>query len=122
MWQNTAEGNRGANQGVEFLVASDGKLQMPRGDALDLEILGGVSSEFEDFRSQVFEHSGDVDGSCRQSEFKFCGDMEGSHTFGTNSHLVLSVVLEETLDSPARELLEGICQLAACNARYNRRR
>ncbi len=29
---------------------------------------------------------------------------ESVHTFGTNSHLVLSVVLEETLDSTAGEL------------------
>lgn len=28
----------------------------------------------------------------------------GTHTFGTDSHLVLGVVLEETLDSTAGEL------------------
>lgn len=35
---------------------------MARRDSLDLEILGGVSSEFENFGCEVFEDGGDVDG------------------------------------------------------------
>ena len=45
------------------------------------------SCELENFSGQVFEDGGNVDGS-----------------LGTNSHLVLSVVLEETLDTTAGEL------------------
>jgi len=33
-----------------------------RGDTLDLEVLGGVTREFEDFCGQVFKDSGDIDG------------------------------------------------------------
>lgn len=49
--QNTTEGDGRADQGVQFLVTTDGELQVARGDTLDLEILGGVTSQFEDFGS-----------------------------------------------------------------------
>lgn len=42
MGQDTAKSDGGANQGVELFVAADGELQMAWGDALNLEILGGV--------------------------------------------------------------------------------
>lgn len=42
MWQDTTEGDGGADQGVELLVTADGELQVTRRDTLDLEILGGV--------------------------------------------------------------------------------
>lgn len=42
MRQDTAKGDGGADQGVEFLVATNGKLEMAGCDALDLEILCGV--------------------------------------------------------------------------------
>jgi hypothetical protein len=38
-------------------------LEVARSDALDLEVLGGVAGQFEDFGSQVLENSRDVDGS-----------------------------------------------------------
>lgn len=62
MWQYTSEGNGRADERVEFLVTADGKLQMARGDTLDLEILGGVARQFEDFGSKVLEDGGEVDG------------------------------------------------------------
>ena len=40
--QDAAEGDGGADEGVELLVAADGELQVAGRDALDLEILGGV--------------------------------------------------------------------------------
>ena len=43
--------------------------------------------KFEDFSSQVFQHGSNIDGS-----------------LGTNAHLVLRVLLQETLDTTAREL------------------
>lgn len=42
MWQDTSEGDSGANEGIEFFVTADGKLEMAGSNALDLEILGGV--------------------------------------------------------------------------------
>lgn len=40
--KNTTEGDGGADQRIELFVTTDGKLQVARGDALDLEILGSV--------------------------------------------------------------------------------
>ena len=40
--QHTTEGDGGANEGIEFLVAADSELEVARSDALDLEVLGGV--------------------------------------------------------------------------------
>lgn len=40
--QDTTKGDGGADEGIELFVTSDGQLEMARGDALDLEILGGV--------------------------------------------------------------------------------
>lgn len=42
VWQDTTKGNGGADQGIELLVTTDGKLKMSGGDTLDLEVLGGV--------------------------------------------------------------------------------
>lgn len=63
MWQYTTEGDSGANQRVKFFVTSNGELQVTRGNALDFEIFGCVTCEFEDFGCEVFEDGGDVDGS-----------------------------------------------------------
>lgn len=59
------------------------------------------SCKFENFSCEVLEDSSDVDGS-----------------FRTDTHLVLSVVLQETLDTTTRELLMielaswlGLCAL-----------
>lgn len=61
--QNTTISDSGANQSVEFLVTTDGELQVTRCDTLDFEILGGVACQFEDFGSEVFENGCDIDGS-----------------------------------------------------------
>lgn len=42
MWQNTTEGDSGANQSIELLITTDGELQVARGDTLDLEVLCSV--------------------------------------------------------------------------------
>ena len=38
-------------------------LQVPGSDPLDLEILGGISSQLEDLGSEILEDGGAVDGS-----------------------------------------------------------
>jgi len=80
---------------------------MARGDTLDFEVLGCVAGEFEDFGSEVFEDCGYVDGGW-DIMLACAGRSErGSRlTLCAYAHLVLGVVLEETLDSTARELWE----------------
>jgi len=48
---------------VQFLIVSDGELEMTRDDTGLLVITGGVTSQFEDFGSQILEDGGEVDGS-----------------------------------------------------------
>ncbi len=61
--QDTTECDRGPDESVEFLVPTDGELQVAGGDALDFEVLSCVASEFEDFSSQVLQDRGDIYGS-----------------------------------------------------------
>ena len=63
MRQDTAEGDGGANQRVEFLITANGELQVAWRDALDFKILGCVAGQFKDFGGQVLEDGGDVDSS-----------------------------------------------------------
>jgi len=63
--QDAAEGDGGADEGVELLVAADGELQVARGDALDLEVLGGVAGQLEHLGRQVLQHGCQVDGRLR---------------------------------------------------------
>ena len=58
--KNTSKSDGGADERVEFLVASDSKLKMARGDTLDLQVLSGVACQLEDFGSQVFEDRSQV--------------------------------------------------------------
>ena len=48
---------------VEFLVVSDGELQMTWDDTGLLVVTGSVTGKFEDFSSEVFENGSEVDGS-----------------------------------------------------------
>ncbi len=54
MREDTTKRDCGTDEGVQFFITTDGELKMPRSDTLDLEILGGVACEFEDFGSKVF--------------------------------------------------------------------
>lgn len=47
---------------------------MAWGDALDLEILGGVASQFEHFGSQIFEDGGKIDRSFSADARLLAGD------------------------------------------------
>jgi len=96
--ENTTKGDRGVNESIKLLVASDSELQVSGCNALDLEIFGGVACQFEDFGGQVFQHCCDVDGS-----------------FGADAHLVLGLRLEETLDTTAGELM-GDKVLVGCHS------
>lgn len=62
--KDTTEGDGGTDQSVQFLITTDGELEMSWSDTLDLEILGSVACEFKDFGSEVLQDGGDIDGSC----------------------------------------------------------
>ena len=61
--QDTTEGDGGADEGVQLFITTDGQLQVTRGDTLDLEVLGGVTGQLQNFGSQVLENGGNVDSS-----------------------------------------------------------
>lgn len=63
MREYTAESDCGANQGIEFFVATNGELQMTWRNALDLKILGRVAGKFKDFRCEILEDRCDIYGS-----------------------------------------------------------
>lgn len=52
-----------AQQLVQLLIVADGQLQVTWNDTGLLVVTGGVASQLEDLSSQVFEDSGEVDGS-----------------------------------------------------------
>jgi hypothetical protein len=48
---------------VQFLIVADGELEMTGDDTCLLVVAGSVTSQLEDFSSQVLEDSSEVDGS-----------------------------------------------------------
>jgi hypothetical protein len=95
VWQHTTERDGGADESVKLLVATNGELKVARRNTLHLEILGSIACELEDLSGQVLENGGDIDGS-----------------LGTNTHLVLGVLLEETLDTTAGKLETSASRVA----------
>lgn len=87
MRQDTSKGNGGADERIELLITADGELQVARGDALDLEVLGGIACKLEHFGSKVFEDGSQVDGS-----------------FGTDPRLLSGNGSQVTLYATAGEL------------------
>jgi hypothetical protein len=61
--QDTALGNGDvAEELVQFLIVANGELEMARNDAGLLVVTGSVTSQLEDFRSQVLQDRGQVNG------------------------------------------------------------
>lgn len=54
---------------VEFLVVSDGEEDVPGDDSGLLVVLGGISSQFEDLSSQIFEDGCEIDGGSSSDSF-----------------------------------------------------
>ena len=64
VWQDTTLGDCDVSEElVQFLVVSDGELQMSWNDTRLLVVSGGVASQLEDFSSQVLKDSCEVDWS-----------------------------------------------------------
>jgi len=62
--QHTALGNGDVSKElVQLLVVPDGELEMAGNDTRLLVVTGSISGQLEDFSSQVFKDSGEVDGS-----------------------------------------------------------
>ena len=51
-----------AEQLVQLFVVSDGELQVTWDDTGLLVVTGGIASEFEDFSSEVFKDSSEING------------------------------------------------------------
>jgi len=85
--EDTAAGNGGVgHQLVEFLVVSDGELNVSGDNSGLLVVLGGVSSELEDLSSEVLKDGSEVNGGT-------CANSLGE-----------SALLEESSDSSNGEL------------------
>jgi hypothetical protein len=64
VWQDTTLRNGDMSQKfVQLLIVADGELEVTGNDTGLLVVTGGVTSQFEDFSSKVFEHGGEIDGS-----------------------------------------------------------
>lgn len=61
---------------VEFLVVSDGEKDVPGDDSGLLVVLGGVSGQFQDLSSQVFEDGCEIDGGSSSDSFGVVGVSE----------------------------------------------
>ncbi|KAF1768777.1 hypothetical protein GCK72_000590 [Caenorhabditis remanei] len=62
VWKNSSLGDGHSSQKlVEFFVVADGELKMSWSDTGLLVVTGSVSSQLEDFSSEILENSGEVD-------------------------------------------------------------
>lgn len=84
---DTTAGNGGLDEGVELLITADGELKVAGGDALHLEVLGGVAGKLEHLSGQVLEDGSAVDGGG-----------------GTDTTTSVAAVLEEAVDTTNGEL------------------
>lgn len=75
---------------VQFFVITDGKLKMARNDTGLLVVTSGVTSQFENFSSEVLKNCGKVDGST-----------------STNTLGIVSAT-KETMDTTNGELKTGL--------------
>ena len=55
----------GSEEFVQFLIVADSQLDVPGDDTGPLVVLGGVSGELQEFRGEVLEDGGEVDGGSR---------------------------------------------------------
>lgn len=115
MWQDTSESDGGADQGIELFISTDGELQVARSDTLDFEIFSGIACKLEYFGGQIFKDGSNVDSGYEKRVSLLRSTIFGGTaillTFSTDSHLVLGVVLEKTLDTTTGELERtAICQ------------
>lgn len=89
---DTTSSDSSLNEGIEFFISADSELDVTGLDTLDLEVLGGVSGQLEEFGTQVLEDSSTVDSGG-----------------GSDALLVVHTLLEETVDTTNGELKTSAC-------------
>ena len=87
MGDHTTTSDGCLDQSIELLVSSDGQLEMPWGNSLHSEILGGISCELKNLGCEVLEDSSTVDSGG-----------------GTNSAIGANSALQEPMNSSDWEL------------------
>ena len=87
MGDDSTTSDGGLDKTVKFFVTTDGELQVTWRNTFDFEILGGITSKFENFSSEVFHDGSGVDG---------CGGTDAS-SFGLSE-------FQETMNSSDWEL------------------
>lgn len=107
MRQDTTEGDRRADERVELLVTADSELKVAGRDALDLEILGGVAGELENFGSQVLEDGGEVDRGFRADAGFLAGDGAKVALYATAWELFESATVRVNTGTRQNEYFRG---------------
>lgn len=85
-------------------------MQVARCDALDLEVLGRVASQLENFGSQVFEDGGEVDRCLGSDARALAGDVAKVALYTTAGELEatrLAPVSMRRIKNDERELLRA---------------
>ena len=90
VWDDTSPGDGSLDQCIEFLISSNGKLQVPRCDTLHFKILACVPGQFEHLSRQVLQNSRCVHGGG-----------------GTDALTLLDGALKESVNSANGELSFG---------------
>jgi hypothetical protein len=100
--QNTTLGDGDmTEQLVQFLIVTDGELQVTRDDTGLLVVTSGVSSQLQDFGSQVLEDGSQVNGStCDRISDSVClGSLETSWILTSTDTLGVVTLAEQTVNT-----------------------
>ena len=63
VWDHTTTSDGGLDEWVEFLISSDGELEMSWSNSLNLQVLWSISSKLQDLSGEVLQDSWWVDSS-----------------------------------------------------------
>ena len=75
--ENTTGGNSGAaEKSVEFLVVSDGQLNVAGDDSCLLVVLCGISSKFEDLSGEVLKNGSEVHWGTSANSFSVAASLQ----------------------------------------------
>jgi hypothetical protein len=87
MWVYTTTSNGSLDHAIQFFITTNSELKMARSDTLHLEVTRSITSQLENFGTQVLKHSGTI------------------HSGSSTDTLLLGhTVLEITVDTTNREL------------------
>merc|ERR1719181_1717396 len=132
---DSATRNRLLDEHIQLLIAANRQLQMARRDSLDLQILGGVARQLENFGGQILHNGGGVD-SGRVTDARLRVDTLLQHTMETTDGeletgtrrtrqrllLLLADADLSTLAADAKAALSASARLAALATETDARR